>query len=73
MDYLSAGLSLLKEIKDLGYEAFIVGGAVRDHLLNKKVNDIDITTSMPLSMLETKYENKNTGGKYLSITIFYAG
>lgn len=37
--------SLLKYIEKNGYEAFIVGGYVRDLLLGKFTNDIDICTS----------------------------
>lgn len=37
--------SILKRLKTNGYEAYIVGGAVRDYLLGKPVEDIDITTS----------------------------
>ncbi len=34
--------SLLRYIELLGYEAYIVGGAVRDYLLNKEEKDIDV-------------------------------
>jgi tRNA nucleotidyltransferase (CCA-adding enzyme) len=36
---------ILKTLQDNGYEAFIVGGCVRDSILNRRVNDWDITTS----------------------------
>ncbi|WP_323847673.1 MAG: CCA tRNA nucleotidyltransferase [Phytoplasma sp.] len=36
---------ILKEIKKRGFEAFIVGGAVRDIILNTSINDIDIITN----------------------------
>ena len=32
-------------LNDSGYEAYIVGGCVRDSFLNKSPNDWDITTS----------------------------
>ena len=38
-------LKVIDQIENAGYEAVIVGGAVRDYLLNKKVNDVDIATS----------------------------
>lgn len=34
-----------------GYDAMVVGGAVRDFLLNKDFNDIDITTNAPYTTL----------------------
>lgn len=38
-------LRVIDKIEKAGFEAYIVGGAVRDHLLNKKVNDVDVATS----------------------------
>ena len=38
-------LKLLKELNDNGYKAYIVGGYVRDVLLDIESNDIDITTN----------------------------
>ncbi|MDS0525778.1 HD domain-containing protein [Clostridium sp. SHJSY1] len=37
--------SILKTLQNNGYEAFVVGGCVRDSILNRAVNDWDITTS----------------------------
>ncbi len=36
---------VLKVFEDNGFEAYIVGGAVRDYLLKRKIHDIDIATS----------------------------
>lgn len=36
---------LLAHLEKAGYQAYIVGGAVRDALLKRKVNDLDIATS----------------------------
>lgn len=38
-------IPLIEKIEAAGFEAYFVGGAVRDHLLNKQINDIDIATS----------------------------
>jgi tRNA nucleotidyltransferase (CCA-adding enzyme) len=38
-------LPVLKKLEDAGYQAYFVGGAVRDLLLNRQTNDIDIATS----------------------------
>lgn len=38
-------LKVLKELNDNGYKAYIVGGYVRDILLDIESNDIDITTN----------------------------
>lgn len=42
---LDTALKLLKEITSCSYEAYIVGGFVRDYLLGIDSNDIDITTN----------------------------
>jgi len=36
---------LLKSIEMSGYEAYFVGGCVRDYLLSRTINDVDIATS----------------------------
>lgn len=36
---------IIRKIEDNGYEAYLVGGSVRDMLMGKKPNDIDITTN----------------------------
>jgi poly(A) polymerase/tRNA nucleotidyltransferase (CCA-adding enzyme) len=52
----------IKELEKNGYEAFIVGGCVRDLLLEREPNDWDITTNaLPEDVLKVfpdgKYEN----------------
>lgn len=36
---------LLQTLKENGFEAYFVGGSVRDALLNKEIHDVDIATS----------------------------
>lgn len=38
-------LPVIQQLKQQGYEAYFVGGAVRDYILGRSVYDIDITTS----------------------------
>ncbi|MEK4385447.1 CCA tRNA nucleotidyltransferase [Solibacillus sp. FSL W7-1464] len=40
-----AAKEVIKKIEQAGFEAFIVGGAVRDYYLKKENNDVDIATS----------------------------
>lgn len=48
-----AALQVIDRIEKSGFEAVIVGGAVRDHLLQRKVNDVDVATSaLPLEIKE---------------------
>lgn len=40
-----AAAPLLKKIEEAGFEAYFVGGAVRDYILDRDISDIDIATS----------------------------
>lgn len=42
---LETSLKLLKKINDAGFEAYIVGGFVRDYILGIDSNDVDICTN----------------------------
>lgn len=44
-------LDLITEIWSRGFEVFIVGGTVRDALAGLKPNDIDLVTTMPISLV----------------------
>lgn len=56
-------LNILNTIDSYGYESFLVGGFVRDLLLNKKSFDIDICTNANTSFLMNlfKVSNSNYG------------
>lgn len=43
--YLMEGIKIISRLNEKMFEAYIVGGAVRDILLNKDFNDIDICTT----------------------------
>lgn len=43
--------NILERLLENGYEAMIVGGAVRDYLIGKDFNDIDIATNAPYEKL----------------------
>ena len=73
MNYIDSGIKLISEIKKFGYDAYLIGGCVRDYLLDISCNDIDITTSMPLDELKTKFSFIDNGSNYLSITIKFEG
>lgn len=46
------GLEIINKIIANGYDAYIVGGFVRDSLLNIKSTDVDITTSAPPKVIK---------------------
>ena len=71
MTYLEAGIEVLKLIEMNGYEAFFVGGFVRDHILGVTSNDIDITTNALPNQIDNIFKVVNTGIKYNCVTIIY--
>ena len=42
----------MKIINDEGYKCYLVGGAVRDYILNIKNKDYDFCTNIPLDKLK---------------------
>lgn len=48
-------IDVLSKINEQGYEAYLVGGAVRDAILDKPNKDYDICTNMPLSKIKELY------------------
>ncbi len=58
---------IISALENAGYEAFFVGGCVRDCLMNRQCNDIDITTSAKPEELESVL-NEN-GIKYVETGI----
>lgn len=71
-EYLEKGKIILSKLKSAGYEAFFVGGYVRDLLLGIESSDIDITTSATPNQVIDLFDNvKETGKKYGSVTVLY--
>lgn len=71
---LQAGKRILKRLNDSGFEAYFVGGYVRDLLLARNSSDIDIATNALPSDVEKLFEKTiPTGKKYGTITIRLAG
>lgn len=52
---------LIGRIKSSNYSAFIVGGAPRDMILGKPINDIDIATNCPMEVLDKLFNTYNIG------------
>ena len=65
-------LEILNIIYNHGYEAYIVGGYVRDSLLNIESKDIDITTNAtPMELKNIFLDEEIINSAYGSITLFY--
>lgn len=71
MQQLKDAKIVLRILKENGYEAYMVGGAVRDYLLNIELNDIDITTSAKPYQVGKIFKTVPTGLKYGTVTVLF--
>ena len=67
-------INILKKLNLNGFEAYIVGGCVRDLLLGITPNDYDITTSATPEQIKSIFEKTiDTGIKHGTITVMENG
>ena len=67
-------LKMLEKLENAGYQAYIVGGFVRDLKLKRETLDIDITTNAtPKELKELFQESSLPKEEYGSITIYFEG
>ncbi len=74
--YTERVAKIIDRLEERGYEAYIVGGSVRDMLLGKEPNDYDVTTSaLPEETLEVFSDMRTipTGLKHGTVTVLSSG
>lgn len=67
-------LYILRKLEKSGFEAYIIGGCVRDMIMGRQVNDFDITTNaLPEQIIEVFADEKTipTGIKHGTVTVMY--
>ena len=65
---------ILHVLEDHGYEAYVVGGCVRDSLLGRDPHDWDITTSaLPMQVKALFRRTIDTGLKHGTVTVLEGG
>ena len=63
---------IIRKITDGGYEAYTVGGCVRDSLLGRNPHDWDITTNATPEQVKSLFDRTiDTGIKHGTVTIMY--
>jgi len=55
-DAFKEAVNIINTIESNDYEAYFVGGCVRDVLLKKKIKDIDIATSAPPTIIQSIFD-----------------
>lgn len=66
-------VSILKKINNLGYEAYLVGGCVRDYLLGIEPHDYDIATNMPMPLIKENFHVVPVGEQFGILIIIEGG
>ena len=78
-DCLNMAMQLVKEINGFGYEAYAVGGCVRDLIqyeigqtFTTNLHDVDIATNMPIEELQKHFKTRsNNGEAHGTILVLY--
>lgn len=78
-DCLNMAMQLVKEINGFGYEAYAVGGCVRDLIqyelgqaVTTDLHDVDIATNMPIEELQKHFKTRsNNGEAHGTILVLY--
>lgn len=69
-----AAKPILETLQKHQYQAFYVGGAVRDYLMQKSIHDIDITTSATPDEIEAVFDKTiPIGREHGTINVVYNG
>lgn len=73
-DKFKGAIDILKIFNKNGYEAYFVGGCVRDYLLGEEFSDIDITTNaLPEEVKKIFRKSIDTGIQHGTVTILVNG
>jgi len=67
-------LKVMHRLRDAGFSAYLVGGAVRDLYLGKKPKDFDISTNARPGQLRTLFRNSRIiGRRFRLVQVFFFG
>ena len=61
--------NILKTLQDAGFEAYLVGGCVRDLLMKKEPKDWDITTSAKPEQIQNLFKKHFYDNKFGTVTV----
>lgn len=71
---MNTAIDVIAKLKSSGFEAYLVGGAVRDYLLGKNPHDFDVATSAePLQVKELFSRTVDTGIQHGTVLVLANG
>ncbi len=74
MQTIESAKYIIEKLNERGYEGYLVGGCVRDYLLNIEPNDFDITTNAKPEEVEALFSNTiPTGKEFGTISVGHEG
>ena len=66
--------TILETLSQHGHQGFVVGGSVRDFLMNRPVSDFDVATSATPEQMAALFEKTiDTGSKFGTMTVMMSG
>ena len=73
-EIFTQAMPVLQKLEEAGFEAYFVGGSVRDLLLNRHIHDVDIATSAyPEEVKELFEKTIDTGIQHGTVTVLFNG
>lgn len=75
-DFKTASKIAVETLKSYGFEAFLIGGSVRDYIMELPIGDIDITTNATPQQVEEVFKDFRvieTGLKHGTVTVLIDG
>lgn len=72
-DVDSEAIGIIKRLKSYGFDAYIVGGAVRDLILGKKPKDFDIVSTASPAKIKKIFRNSRIIGRRFRLVHVYFG
>jgi poly(A) polymerase len=72
-DVDAEAVSIVRKLKNSGFDSYIVGGAVRDLILGKKPKDFDIVSSATPTRIKKIFRNSRIIGRRFRLVHIYFG
>jgi poly(A) polymerase len=69
VDVEAAALTVVRTLRERGHQALWAGGSVRDRLLGRRANDIDVATDAPPQAVQEAFRRTTAAGAHFGVII----